>query len=212
MRRALIGLAVAALTVLALAGPASAAPGQVTHIKFSGTFAEAEWFTSSATSYTYTFLNVSQSKQGSELFIDQFTGNLDANGNFLGGTDTLVDVTSGFSSAIDQARLASASVSASGLPGMTCTVDVQGLPVSCSTPAIDVNATWTGQGPVSRSVFNGHFRSAGFSEIDHFAGTSRTATVTATFGGLPQPLGEMQFADLGTTKSGTTTICIGNSC
>lgn len=212
MRRALIGLAVAALTVLALAGPASAAPGQVTQFRFSGTFAEAEWFTSSATSFTDTFINVSQSKQGSELFIDQFTGNLDKKGNFRGGTDTFADVTSGFSFAIDQARLASASASGSGLPGTTCTVDVQGLPISCDPAAIDVDATWTGQGPISRGVFNDHFKSAGFSVNDHFAGTSRTATVTATIGGLPQPLGELQFADLGTTKSGTTTICIGNSC
>jgi hypothetical protein len=30
---------------------------------------------------------VSTSKQGSELVVDQFTGNLDANGNFTGATD-----------------------------------------------------------------------------------------------------------------------------
>ena len=132
MRRALIGLAVAALTVLALAGPASAAPGQVTQFRFSGTFAEADWFTSSATSPTETFINVSQSKQGSELFIHQFTGHVDKKGNFLGGTDTSADVTSGFSFVIDQARLESASVSGSGLPATTCTVDVEGLPISCS--------------------------------------------------------------------------------
>jgi len=130
----------------------------VTHFGFSGTFAQADWFTSSTTSYTYTIINVSQSTHGSELFIDQFTGNLDTNGNFLGATDTFVDVTSGFSLAIDQARLASASVSGSGPPATTCNVDVQGLPINCSPAAIDVNATWTGQGPISRSVFNDHFQ------------------------------------------------------
>jgi spermidine/putrescine-binding protein len=41
MRRALIGLAVAAFTLLAVAAPASAASSQVTHFSFSGTFADA---------------------------------------------------------------------------------------------------------------------------------------------------------------------------
>src|SRR5215472_16251745 len=110
MRRALIGLAVTTFTVLAFAGQASAASGQVTQFRFHGTFADAFWFTSSATSFTATSVNVSQSKQGPELFVDQFTGNLDANGNFTGGTDTFTDVTSGFSSAI-QKQLTSASTS-----------------------------------------------------------------------------------------------------
>jgi hypothetical protein len=212
MRRALIGLAVTALTVLALAGPASAAPGQVTQFRFHGTFAAADWFTSSATSQTDTFIEVSQSNQGSELFVDQVTGNKDANGNFTGGFDTTADVTSGFSFAIDQATLASASASGSGLPATACTLDANGNPISCSATTIDVNASWTGQGPISRGVSNDHFKADGFSVNDHFNGTDRAATAIATFGGLPQPLGEPQFADLGTTNSGTTTICIGNSC
>ena len=212
MRRLVIGLAVAALTVLSLAGPASAATGQVTHFRFHGAFVDADWFTSSATSFTDTFINVSKSKQGSELFVDQFTGNLDANGNFTGGTDTSADVTSGFSFAIDQQRLTSASASGSGLPATTCTIDANGNPISCSATTVDVNATWTGQGPIGRSVSNDHFKSDGFSVNDHFNGTSRTATAAATIGGFPQPLGELQFADLGTAKSGTTTICRGISC
>ena len=54
MRRVLIGLAVTTFTLLALAGPASAASGQVTQFRFHGTFADAFWFTSSATSFTAT--------------------------------------------------------------------------------------------------------------------------------------------------------------
>lgn len=212
MRRVLFGLAVTALTVLALAAPASAAPGQVTQFRFHGAFVDADWFTSSATSYTDTSITVSKSKQGSELFIDQFTGNLDANGNFTGGTDTSADVTSGFSFAIDQKGLTSASTSGSGLSATTCTVDVNGNPVKCSPTTIDVTASWTGQGPITKSVTNDHFKTAGFSVRDHFNGTDRNAAATATIGGFPQPLGEPQYADLGTTNSGTTNVCIGNSC
>jgi hypothetical protein len=207
MRRALLGLVVTAFTVLALAGPASASSGQVTQFRFHGPFAEAFWFASSATSFTATTVNVS----GSELFVDQFTGNLDANGNLTGGTDTVADVGSGFSFAI-QKSLASASTSGSGLPATTCTVDANGNPISCNATTIDVNATWTGQGPISRPVFNHHFKVNGFSLIDHFNGTDRAATATGTVGGLTLSASDLQFADLGTANSVTITICKGTGC
>jgi hypothetical protein len=211
MRRALIGLAVTTFTVLALAGPASAASGQVTRFSFHGTFAEALWFTSSATSSTDTFVNVSKSMQGSELFVDQFTANFDTNGNFTGATDTSADVTSGFSFATKQ-TLASASLSGSGLPATTCTFDANFNLIGCSATTIDVTVAWTGQGPISRAVFNDHFKSDGFSENDHFNGTDRAATATGTIGGLTLSASELQFADLGTANSGTVTVCIGTSC
>jgi hypothetical protein len=88
MRRALAGLAVAAFTLLALAGPTSAAPGQVTHFRVSGTVADALWITGSATSSTFTSVDVSKSTQNSALVVDQVTENHDASGNFTGGTET----------------------------------------------------------------------------------------------------------------------------
>ena len=212
MRRALIGLAVTAFTVLTFAGPASAAPGQVTRFSFHGPFADAFWSTSSATSFTDTSVTVSKSMHSSELFVDQFSGNQDANGNFTGGTDTSADVTSGFSFAIQQSQLTSASTSGSGLPATTCTVDANFNFTDCHATTIDVSGTWTGQGPISRSVANDHFKSAGFSVNDHFSGTDRAATATGNVGGLTLGASDLQFADLGSTNSGTTTVCIGNSC
>jgi hypothetical protein len=199
-------------TVLALAGQASAAPGQVTVFRFHGVFANALWFTSSATSFTATSVNVSTSMQGSELFVDQFTGNLNANGNFTGGTDTSADVTSGFLFAIQKSQLATAGTSGSGLPATTCTIDATGNPVSCTATTIDANAAWTGQGPISRSVSNHHFKTNGFSENDHFNGTDRAATATGTVGGLTLSTSALQFADLGTANSGTITVCKGTGC
>jgi len=156
-------------------------------------------------------LSVSQSMQGSELFVDQFTGNTDANGNFTGGTDTSADVTSGFSF-VTSKSLTSASTSGSGLPATTCTVDANFNLIDCHATTIDVNTSWTGQGTISRGVANDHFKSAGFSVNDHFNGTDRAATATGTVGGLTLSASELQFADLGTTNSGTITVCIGNSC
>jgi hypothetical protein len=199
-------------TVLALAGQASAAPGQATVFRFHGTFANALWFTSSATSFTATSVNVSTSMQGSELFVDQFSGNVDANGNFTGGTDTSADVTSGFLFAIQKSQLTSAGTSGSGLPATTCTIDATGNPVSCTATTIAVNAAWTGQGPISRSVSNDHFKTNGFSENDHFNGTDRAATATGTVGGLTLSTSALQFADLGTANSGTITVCKGTGC
>lgn len=211
MRRALTGLAATAFTVLALAGPASAASGQVTQVQFHGMFAAAIWVTSSATSVTVTDINVSKSNQGSELFVDQFTENLDANGNVTGATDTSADVTSGFSFTISQ-PLASASTSGSGLPATTCTFDANFNLIGCSPTTIDVAAAWTGQGPTLRFVFNQHFKIDGFSEIDHHNGTDRAATATGSIGGLTLTASELVFADLGTAHSGQITVCIGGSC
>jgi hypothetical protein len=211
MRRVLIGLAVAAFTVLALAGPASAAPAQVTQFRFSETVADALWSTSSATSSTVASVDVSKSTQGSRLVVDEVTDNYDANGNFTGGTNTLADVASGFSFTLRQ-PLASASLSGSGLPATTCTFDANFNTIGCSATTIGVSVTWTGQGATTRGWFNEHFKNGGFSEIDHFYGTNRHAVATGTVGGLTLSASELQFADLGTLKSGTVTICVGSSC
>jgi hypothetical protein len=134
MRRAFIGLAVAAAAVLALAGPANAAPGQVTRIHFNGPDAFAFWSVpTSATTYTDTVIGASTTKGGSSLFVDRFLGTLDANGNFIGGTDTQAAVTSGFTFTIDATKLTGASVSGSGLPATTCVIDAQGNPVGPCT-------------------------------------------------------------------------------
>ena len=77
---------------------------------------------------------------------------------------------------------------------------------------IDVNATWTGQGPISRAVFNSHFKADGFSLTSHFNGTDRAATATGSVGGLALSGGELQFADLGFTNSGTIAVCKGTGC
>jgi hypothetical protein len=184
----------------------------VTVFRFHGTFADAFWFTSSATSFTATSVNVSTSMRGSELIVDQLIGNLDANGNFAGGTDTSADVTSGFLFTIQKSQLASAEASGSGLPAETCTIDANGNPVSCTATTIDVNANWTGQGPISRSVSDRHFKTNGFSENDHFNGTDRAATATGTIGGLTLSASDLQFADLGSANSGTITLCKGTGC
>ena len=213
MRRALFALVLAAVTglALALAGPASAASGQVTHIRFHGGFADAFWETSTATRVTDTEVDVSASKQGSQLFVDQFTAHLDAHGNFAGGTDTFSDVTRGFSFT-RRHSLAGASLSGSGLPATRCTLDADFNQTGCTATTINATVTWTGQGPISRSGFNDRFKSDGFRVTDHFNGTFRAATATGMVAGRTLSARDLQFADLGTTKFGSTTVCIGSSC
>jgi hypothetical protein len=154
---------------------------------------------------------VAASRQGPELFVDQLTFDLDANGDITGATDTQADVTSAFSFGLRQ-PLASASLSGSGLPAKTCTFDANFGLISCSDTTIDATATWTGQGPISREVTNQRFKSGGFGETLHFNGTSRAATATGTIGGLTLTASDPQFTSLSTTKSGLIAICIGTSC
>src|SRR5690242_305851 len=102
MRRSLGCLVLIVLGVLVIVPSAGAAPGQTFHIRFQGTFAEAEWFHATSASFTDTYVNVSRSKSGSEeLFLDRFRQTFDSSGNTTGGVDTSLDVTSGFSFSID---------------------------------------------------------------------------------------------------------------
>jgi hypothetical protein len=202
---------VTAVIALGFAGSAGAASGQVTQFRFHGTFADAIWSTGSATSSTVTSLSVSRAKQGSELIVDQFTVNMDASGAITGATDTSADVTSGFSFAIHQ-PLASASTSGSSLPATVCTFDASLNLIGCSPTTMDVTATWTGQGPITRGVSSDRVKTGGFSETDHFNGTDRDATAAGTVAGLTLSGSDVAFADLGVAKAATILRCIGLSC
>ena len=203
MRRVLIGLAVAAVTVLSAAGPASAARGQVMHFRFQGASAGAAW----ATGDTGTFISAGASKgEGSGVVVDQTTTNPQT-GYF---TETIAKGPAAFT--IDQVKLTSAAVSASGLHGTTCTYNAEGNQIGCSGATVDVTAAWTGQGPVLRGVTNEHFKVGPLSVTTHSQGTSRNATVTDTIVGLPAPLGDLVFADLSVSKVSDTTLCIGGNC
>lgn len=204
MRRISFGLGVIALAVLSIAAPASAARGQVAHFRSQGAFAEAFW----ATSDGGTYINAGmQKREGPGVVVLQSTTDPDT-GNFTNteakGPATLT---------IDQAGLTTASVSATGLQGTTCTFDVNGNQIGdCTTTTVDVSVTWTGQGPIARLVSNEHFKAGSFSGTTHFQGTSRDATVTAAVAGLPAALGDFQFGNMAITKASETTVCIGNHC
>src|SRR5215469_10997097 len=206
MRRLLLGLAVTALTVLAFAGPAGAASGQVTHFKFSGAFAEAGLVTSFPGGSATTFINVSQSNQASELDLAQFIFTQDANGNSTGQTIISTVAESGFSFTVDQGHLAGARLSASGLPVVTCTSDANGNVIGCSDTTIDLNVSLAGQGPISRGVSNQHFKTAGLSVTSHSNGTDRNAVAAGTIGGITYTATDQQFADFGISKGGTVTV------
>jgi hypothetical protein len=209
MRRVLTVIAVSLLGVLSLAGPASAAPGQVTHFRYNGTFAEADWFVTSGDTFSDTFLNVSKSRTGSQLFLQKFVGHTDSEGEFLGGTQTSVDVPNGFAFTIDASKLTSATVQATDLPATVCEIDADGNVVEpCESTTVDVSASWTGVGPTSRSVSNSHFSTEGFRINDHFSGTGRDAVAAGTVAGSTLTADELQFASLGKAKSGTTKFCI----
>jgi len=215
VRRAFIGVAVAVFTVLAVAGPASAAPGQVTLEHFNGTQVFAEWYTNSASSTTITLAGVDQDKfQGlNELFVEQAVINLDADGNITGGTLLFAGEVSGFSFAIDHAHLASASMSASGVPAEFCILDANLNQTSCSpTTAIDVNVSWTGQGPITHDVLTQHSRTGGFSVTSTSNGTSRSAIASGTIAGGTFNTSDLAFAGLEKDKGGRITVCVGASC
>jgi hypothetical protein len=211
MRRAIVGLAATAFILLALAGPASAAPGQVFQFKFSGPFASFNSIILTATSEENTELNVSANPflgPQLQLHIDQGTTQL-ANGLITGFTDTSVFVTSGFS--FEQRGFDRATLTAS-VPTQTCSFDAFSNLLGCTPTTMNVSLTWFGQGSVQVGVFNDHFQGPGFNEVDHFDGAVRIATATGSVGDQTLTPSTVQSSDLGTTRDGSTFVCIGNNC
>jgi hypothetical protein len=218
MRRSLVAFVVMAVTLLSVAAPASAATGQVTHIRASGISAEADWFSATATSFTEAAVLVVKTKQGPELFADVAILKL-KNGKLVGATITGLRgpggkdfVTSGFAWAIAAPKLASASVSGSGLPARTCTIDAQGNQTGCKRSTLSLDVRWTGHGPITRTVANFRMKRAGFSMRSHSVGTTRAATATGTIAGQTLTARQLEVAELSIAKSIEITRCIGNAC
>jgi hypothetical protein len=208
MRRIALYLVLFALVALAGGGSTAAgAPAQTQHFQFNGSFAEALWETQATTSTTDTFVFAQKDRHGSaSLFLDVFTANFDSSGNFTGATDVFGNADSGVSFSTSTS-LSSAMASAT-VPVTSCSYDADFNPIGCSDAGtLDVSAAWTGQGPIARGTFNNNFHVDGFHEVDHFTGSDRQATASATVGGTSLGTGDLLFADLGTALSGSVTIC-----
>ncbi|MBO0824927.1 MAG: hypothetical protein J2P27_13880 [Actinobacteria bacterium] len=192
--------------LFASAGAASAAPGQVFKLKVVGGFADAGWFSTNIdnTVQVSTFVQVDQT----QLFIDQFTTNFDADGNFTGGTDTFTDVTEGYSFSSDGIKMTTGSLSGSGIPATTCDVDANFNDTNCTDTTMDLTVDFTGQGKVVREIANDNINLGLLHERDHLNETDRQGTTaTGTLSG--STLGDSQVADLGFAKQGTTVVCFG---
>jgi hypothetical protein len=211
MRRIILSLMLVVLVAFAGgAGKAVAAPGQAFHTQLGGTFAEAAWETQTTNSITDTFVTAGHNLHGATfLFFDEAIQTFDNSGNFTGITIVSGETDSGVSFSVDNPLL-SAAASAAGVPATSCSYDANFNLIGCVDETVDVSASWTGQGPIARGTFNSNYRVDGFHEVDHFTGSDRQATATATVGGTSLGTGDLAFADIGTAKSGTLTVC--NHC
>ena len=125
-----------------------------------------------------------------------------------GLTDVSGEADSGVSFSI-VSPLVSATASAS-VPATSCSYDANFNLIGCVDVTVAVSASWTGQGPIEKGTFNSNFPVDEFHVIEHFTGSSREATATATLDGTSFGAGDLAFADFGTAKHGTVTIC--NNC
>lgn len=205
----LVALVVTSLAFAASsAGTARASGAQVIQDSFHGPFAEAGWETSTPSSITDAFVLTAREQDGTtHLFPGLQTTYLDANGNVTGSLVVSGQLT-GASLSFDTLRLSNASVSGA-VPVTRCTYDAAGNATGCTDGTLDVSASWTGQGQLTRgSQYEDHFvQPVGFTFIDRNSGTFRLASAAATFGGQSFDPSEQQFADLGVSNQLTMTIC-----
>jgi hypothetical protein len=203
MRRALVGTALTAMAVLALAQPANAAQMAPTGLGSptitTDRAGDAVWasdpVSTSAGFKQKTWeiqFDASSLPEANELFASACTYYYDSNMALQKQTCTTGQISSGFTSTMDTAGLTHASVSASGIPAETCSYDANFQPIGRCKPAasMSVTATWTGQGPITYSTFT-QFTPGVYRLISRTK--SRNADASATFNGN-SPAGQHEFA------------------
>lgn len=163
--------------------------------------AEADWLAVSASHVTYTSVGVMRMDGGRELKVEQIKATVDANGYILSGTRTDIDVTRGFTFAIDTKGFTGASVSGVGLPATTCAIDANADPIEpCTTRHVTVKTTWTGQGDINHTLITErHWVAGGPVTIIRTSVTDRDATALGAVAGLRLRTGDLQAAHLGKT-------------
>ena len=199
MKKYSVTLLLATMLVALSAGSASATPGQSFHTKLKGSFAEALWETTTANSFTDTYVVAEvDSPGGPFVSLDVFTGFSDGSSVETFGTAADASVTVNVSKKLDDAS-ATASV-----PVTICTFDAIGNGGCVDDGSVAVDAHWTGVGSAQHGVFKTHITGKGFKLNDHFNGYQRDATATASVGADSLNASMLLFADLGTSKQGTS--------
>jgi len=191
MRRALF-LASVVVALVGAASPVLAAPGQSFHFALSGRGAEGGWSTyptdgSVVTNVVYRDTYIGTATQasrtdgtranGTSLFVDVFSYKFDRRGNFVPVSEVFGFI-EGSSLAIDN-KLLGATASGSGAADV-CQIDAD-WNYTCVQGTVSVSASWTGQGPLTRSHGSSSFGVSGeFQSTFHGTFLSRAATATAT--------------------------------
>lgn len=212
MKRAFIGLAVAALTSLSFVVPAFAAPASAASspdiytYNYSGTYAGAAWShdssTGATTEYTGTMVNVSNRNQGSHLYLRSTTQHWGDGTSWERVLD--VDATSGFS--LKVTPWDSASLSAQNLLVTITFTDFVSGQETVEYTTVDVKLTWTGQGTITHGVYTTHTSDGYVTFTSHSNGFSRLATATGTITGITLDPADLFYADMGRTSYGAATI------
>ncbi|MFL6050484.1 MAG: hypothetical protein ACJ738_11955 [Gaiellales bacterium] len=198
---------IAVILAAVTATSSSAATSTSQHFRFHGSGAYADWFQSTDTGFGFAEIDVTQTRSGKELFVnqDRFTDG-------VGDVAYTVDTTHGFSFSVDSKGLTTATLSGSNIPARRCRYDVDGNQLGCSRVRINLSAHWTGEGAIGKSTENDHFSSDGFKETFHSNGISRFATATATIAGTSFTVADLDEGELFRSNTTDITICHGTSC
>ncbi len=212
MRRHLAALAVTPLAMMAFAGPAAAqshAGSPVTHLNERSRSAEAQWTSESGGLVTESGVMVYRTSAGTELHLWRATYGPDGPS---GVVVTSADADSGFTFTISR-QLTTATVTATDLPVLTCTLDEYGEPIGeCTTSTVDVTLTWTGEGKITRGSYTEHQKGDGYSLNVHATWTSRAASVAGSVTGFDLSAANLSYASLSQNKQVKTGRCFGDAC
>jgi hypothetical protein len=217
-------LAAAALTVN---GSAQAAPERVYHLTSTGPFASAIWHFRAGSTRTDAFVFAATGNEvvtgdfagverdhGTTVFFDLQLSDLDADGNVTGGIDTFGFLapflgSTGYSATFDP-LLRTASAGATGVPATRCSYGADGLYTHCDDTTVNLNAAWTGYGPIFRGADATISNDFGLLFVFKDSGSFRQATASATIAGTTLPT--IGNAVLARDAESDVFTCIGRYC
>jgi hypothetical protein len=173
---------------LAMSLQATAKPAGPQHVQYFLDAASADWFASSPTSETSTYISVNDTETDPRLYLSQFVANYDADGNYTGGSSLEVQVvTANITLTLNtRSTLEAAHASGSALPAQECTYDADHNS-TCSDVTVDVQVDWIGYGNLGRVRSTYMSKSNGASIITHSEEFFRAATAVGTIDGAAIP-------------------------
>jgi hypothetical protein len=209
-----VALAVLAIPLQATAAPpgGGTGPGVVTKGDESGVFVQAVWENPATSTFGFVRAFDADIDGIAQIVVSLFTDIYDGEGNAVGYvlTNAVGDQLSSYGSLEADKFLTTAQMTATDVPGQTCTATFTSeegdFEEVCEPVLLDAQAMFTGVGDLSREPLTLGGGGEGFVDVFHSIDTSREAQATGTVAGTAFTAEQTVFGSISRTKTGVLLV------